>query len=261
MIRWCAYCQKYIGEVEPFDRFEISHGICRRCVASGLFTEKDPVQQIRPVVEYYAKVSAAVRCDQGPLELLEEGLQLGLDPWDLLIGIIQPALRRMGERWACAQATVNDEHQLTTTCTEILALMERRQAGFGPLRQGRPPEVLLVNAEGNFHTLGIRLVEFFLLTRSIPVMAIYSGLPTQDVIRIVKSIRPLVVGISCAMPGQMTSARRTAEAIADLPFADNLDVFVGGFAARGIKEISSDMPFRVCISPSDLLDHLPAPAV
>ena len=51
MIRWCAYCQKYIGEVEPFDRFEISHGICRRCVASGLFTEKDPVQQIRPVVE------------------------------------------------------------------------------------------------------------------------------------------------------------------------------------------------------------------
>src|SRR5580765_6969514 len=31
MFRWCAYCQRLIGEREPFARYEVTHGICPRC--------------------------------------------------------------------------------------------------------------------------------------------------------------------------------------------------------------------------------------
>jgi hypothetical protein len=32
MVRVCAWCQKYLGSIEPFHDPAISHGICRDCV-------------------------------------------------------------------------------------------------------------------------------------------------------------------------------------------------------------------------------------
>ena len=32
MVRVCAWCQKYLGSMEPFHDPAISHGICRECV-------------------------------------------------------------------------------------------------------------------------------------------------------------------------------------------------------------------------------------
>jgi hypothetical protein len=31
MIRWCSYCQAFIGEAPPFDSIVVTHGICRAC--------------------------------------------------------------------------------------------------------------------------------------------------------------------------------------------------------------------------------------
>lgn len=31
MIRWCSYCQKFLGERAPFDDPSFTHGICERC--------------------------------------------------------------------------------------------------------------------------------------------------------------------------------------------------------------------------------------
>ena len=36
MQRYCAYCKIYLGEKEPFDNQEISHGICSVCLAIEL---------------------------------------------------------------------------------------------------------------------------------------------------------------------------------------------------------------------------------
>ncbi len=31
MIKWCAYCQQFMTEVEPFDDYRMTHGICSTC--------------------------------------------------------------------------------------------------------------------------------------------------------------------------------------------------------------------------------------
>ena len=215
------------------------------------------LDRIRPVASYYLKVANAFRRSESPSDLLEEGLQLGLDPWDLLVGILQPALRSMGERWAQAMATVSDEHQLTAACAEILALMKARQAKVKTMHESASPEVLLVNAEHNSHSLGIQMVEFFLAIRSIPVLAIHQGLPTPEVLQLVVSGRPRKVGISCALPDQLASAKQTALAIAALPEADRPIVFVGGFALPGIQEAPKEWPFKVCRAPTRPLATIP----
>jgi methanogenic corrinoid protein MtbC1 len=127
------------------------------------------------------------------------------------------------------------------------------------MQESACPDVLLVNAEGNSHSLGLQMVEFFLVTHSVPVMALQQGLPTREVLQIVESVRPRTVGISCALPDQLASAYRTAEAIAALSEADRPRVFVGGFALRSLQELPEDWPFIACRTPADLLDRIQAP--
>jgi methanogenic corrinoid protein MtbC1 len=259
MIHWCAYCQKHLGEIAPYDRFEISHGICKTCLEGKVLLDREALDRIRPVAAYYQKIADAYKRSESPSELLEEGLQLGLDPWDLLVGILQPALRSMGERWAQAAATVAEEHQLTAACAEILALMKARQPEVKAMQESASPEVLLVNAEGNSHALGLQMVEFYLAAHSVPVMALQQGLPAQEVLQIVASARPRTVGISCALPAQLASVCRTAEAIAALPEEYRPRVFVGGFALRSIQELPKDWAFIACRTPADLLHKIQAP--
>ena len=253
MIRWCSYCQRYQGESPPFDDFALTHGICDSCLAADIMMDSSALDRIQPVVSFFRRVANAHRHRESSAALLEEGLGLGIGPWDLLLGVIQPALQSMGRRWASALAAVSDEHVLTATCAEILALMNR-QPGLGALRRSAIPEILLVNAEGNFHTLGIQFVEFFLLTRGIHVQVIYPGLPTREVVELVRSARPRKLGISCSLPAQLDSARRTAEAIVALPEEDRPQVFVGGFALHASTGVSLPGPFRICRIASDLLD-------
>lgn len=253
MIRWCTYCQKYLGEVPPYEVFEISHGACRGCLASKAVLDGAAVDRGRRVGAFYDKVRSRMRGGTVPSNLLAEGLDLGLDPWALLVGILQPALGTIGQKWACAASTVAEEHQLTATCSAILALLHAREPGFQVLRRHHDVEVLLVNAEGNAHALGLQLVEFFLLTRSVPVLAIHTGLAPGDVVRLVQTVRPARVGISCALPAQVDSARRTALALADLPPEERPGVFIGGLAAREYAAAAQAEPFRVCLGAEDLL--------
>jgi methanogenic corrinoid protein MtbC1 len=253
MIRWCAYCQKYLGEDPPFEDAQVSHGICRSCLDADILEDGNAAQRIRPIAEYFGRVAQAAQRKGSPIELLEEGLELGLDPWDLLIGIIQPALYEMGVKWAGATATVAEEHSLSAACQGIISLLNERQSGFQALRQSQAPEVFIVNAEGNFHILGIQMVEFFLLTRGIPVMAIYPGLPTREVIGIVQSLHPRKLGISCALPEHIESARQISGAVASLPDGERPEVFVGGFALREIRGAHPEWPFHVCLTAADIL--------
>ena len=31
MIRWCSWCDKKLGEIEPLEDKRITHGICKEC--------------------------------------------------------------------------------------------------------------------------------------------------------------------------------------------------------------------------------------
>ena len=259
MIRWCAYCQKYLGESAPFDQFELTHGICKDCLATNRLQEVDEVR-VRGVATFLQKVAECMARDQLATALLEEGLQLGLQPWDLLIGIIQPVLRNMGEKWASAEATIHQEAQLTASCSRIIALLWERQPGFKALGQAPRPEVLLVNAEGNRHHLGIGLVQFFLLTRGIPARALHAPMPPAELLEVIQECRPRKVGISCAVPGQIPAAGRAVAAIATLPQGLQPQVYVGGNGVRGNEASLLGWPCRICAEPADLLDPPRIPA-
>ncbi len=94
MIRWCSFCQRYIGEKEPFEDYGITHGMCEKCGETAGSLNKAFFQKTNTVIEYFRKLKEYVSLGS-PIEvekIIKEGLELGVKPEDIAIGMIQPLL-------------------------------------------------------------------------------------------------------------------------------------------------------------------------
>lgn len=234
MIRWCAYCQRFQGEVAPFDDYAMTHTICERCVASRAYTRKQPAS-LDAIRSFFGRIAAS-GLDPLPsaAAVVTEGAALGLDPVDLLLGIIQPVLRQIGERWARSEVTVAEEHRCTALCSEVVQLLVNADPNVTALRQARSPEVLLVAAEGNHHSLGIQILEVVLLRHQVATFTLYPGVPIEEVVRLARTLKPRFIAISAALPPHVAAAQAVAERIAQEPSEARPLVIVGGFAAATI---------------------------
>jgi methanogenic corrinoid protein MtbC1 len=233
MIRWCAYCQRFLGEVEPLDDYAITHTICEACAAREAYLLPQSAS-LEAIQAFFMRVAQA-GAEPGPTarEIVAQGAALGLDPVDLLVGVMQPVLRRIGERWARSQATIAEEHRVSALCSMVIQTMLADDASMAALREARPPTVLLTVAEGNHHTLGIQVLEVVLLRHRIATYTVYPGLPAPEVVALARALRPRVIAISAAVPEQLGSAAAVAEQLADLPPGQRPRVVVGG---RGLHD-------------------------
>src|SRR5690606_31303751 len=150
-IRWCAYCQTYQGERAPYDDYSLTHTICDRCAARDSWRKRSAIEAIEPVRRLFRRVASPGPGDE-PERLVTQALAMGIEPIDLLLGIVQPVLYEVGARWALGEATVEEEHEVTRRCLAIYEALLERQGDLEALRRREPPEVLLACAPGNTHT-------------------------------------------------------------------------------------------------------------
>lgn len=254
MIRWCAYCQRYQGEVEPFDDYSVTHTICEACEARAAYLSKEPpsLESIRHFLARMARIGTG----PGPTaaELVAQGAALGLDPDDLLLGVVQPVLHRIGERWARGEATIAEEHRVTALCAAVIERIAEADPRVAALRQAERPDVLLVVAEGNHHTLGVQILEALLIRSRISTFTLFPGLPVEETVRLARSLAPRVVAISSALPEQLEPALQVAARLADAPHQDRPLVVVGGLALRGDLGLAAGAPLVPCRDPRALLE-------
>jgi methanogenic corrinoid protein MtbC1 len=254
MIRWCAYCQRYQGEVEPYDDYSVTHTLCEDCEARDAYLREEPAS-LESIRHFLGRLSHT-GTGPGPsaAELVAQGAALGLDPADLLLGIVQPVLHRIGDRWARSEATVAEEHRVTALCSALIQLIADADPNVAALRQAQRPEVLLVVAEDNHHTLGIQILEVLLIRNRISTFTIYPGLPTDETVRLARSLSPRVVAISAALPEQLQPALRVANRLAESPPDERPLVVVGGLALRGESSLPAGAPMVPCRDPRALLE-------
>jgi len=253
MIRWCSYCQRYQGESEPFEDFSLTHTVCEACLASDAVLDDGLPERVEPIRQFFRQVAEAGADPSAAPKLFADGLNLGLPPADLLMGILQPALYLMGERWAESTASVYEEHRLTGICATMIQLACQRQPDFAALRQSASPRVLLVNADGNYHTLGVQVVEFFLLSHGVPVFTVFPGLPAREVQALAESLRPKVIGMSVALPTQLGSVREIGEKLGALPAGVRPKLVAGGFGVRRLEDPGGEYGFSLCKTPGEML--------
>jgi hypothetical protein len=114
--------------------------------------------------------------------------------------VILPYLRELGERWACGEATVAQEHFSSAVVHgRLVGLARGWDAGFGP-------RALLACAPGELHTLG--LVCFALLLRGEGWRVTYLGAdtPLSDLAAAAGAIEPAAVVVSAVDGGRFRAA-------------------------------------------------------
>lgn len=230
MIRWCAYCQRYQGAVEPFDDYSLTHTICEACFSQGAYKSGQGAD-LRPVRDFFARLAySGLGRLPSAAEVIEEGSALGIDPIDLLLGVVQPVLQQIGQRWNRSEITVAEEHRITALCAAVIESIASKDPNVLSLRSAPRPDVLLVAAEGNFHTVGVQLVEVLLLRARVSVYTVYPGIPTDEIVRLAHMLSPKVIAISIALPTQLSSAMSVAKTIAAWPENERPLLALGGRA-------------------------------
>lgn len=125
----------------------------------------------------------------------------GVPVGGLVRRLFDPALKRIGHMWQDRQITVADEHVATAITEECL---NAAAAGIAPpVRRGR---VLLTVAEGEWHTLPLRMVALVWRELGWDVVAVSPSLPTEDLVAMAYDDPCTVGAVSCAMTSNLVGA-------------------------------------------------------
>jgi methanogenic corrinoid protein MtbC1 len=201
MIRWCSYCQRFLGELPPFDDPRFSHGICVPC-NQRLDRGEDVVQQTATVRSLFGRIMEGARAGDEHVcaSILEEARAMGLGTEAIMVGMLEPALYQAGIEWQDGRLSVASEHRLTSWCERVFSMLEP-----GPRRSGSL-DLLILQAPGNSHTLGPRFAAQVLRARGLSVEVVVPDLPLNEIVTVARELQPRFIGLSCALPSAVPQA-------------------------------------------------------
>jgi len=232
MLKWCAYCQSFLGEVPPYPDFSLTHGICARCEAAhpDLF---DPLVVRNATAmknTFEALFEAGRKNNFGSAEaIIEHALATNFKPADILMGMVSPMLYEIGEGWEKGIVTVKDEHRFTAFCKDVVDLISSQWLPDEKERAGHE-QIVLVNAPGNLHDLGIRFLHLWLESHGRPARVIEGDI--EAVVEAIVRARPRFLLMSISLPEQAGGVAALVERLTGaLPVAMPR-VVVGGHAVK-----------------------------
>jgi DNA-binding transcriptional MerR regulator len=170
--------------------------------------------------------------------LLRYDEELAQDELDRLFGtysletalteVILPYVHEVGERWACDEITVADEHFAIAVIHGRLLSLARKW------RSGRGPSALLACPAGELHTIGLLCFGLALRARGWRITYLGADTPTQALAGVVTTVRPSYVVLSSVDSGVFW--RRTEE-LAGL--AAEMPTAIGGAGAS--EELATEL--------------------
>lgn len=233
MLKWCSYCQQFLGEVPDYDNFSISHGTCLECYADLL--EQGDVDLTRPLllkaVQRKLWTAGLENNLTAAAKVIDDAVSTGLRPVDILIGMVAPMLYQVGEDWKTGVFSVEQEHRFTAFCEKIIDLVTTKMQLNASPNSTSDGVILLMNAPGNVHTLALRIIALWLASKG----KIATILDTQDaanLLKVIKTTRPTLLLISVALKEQYCGLKEIVEQVAKLAESIRPRVVVGGSAVK-----------------------------
>ena len=249
MFRWCSFCYTYLGEKKPFESFELTHGICSVCktqILNNKISEEEIFERTEKIkgLILFTQNKYSKQDRLSALEFLRRGQELKIPLTDLVMGLIVPSLYKVGELWSTSQLTVAQEHSYKSYCSEILQNISSFFAEYQSYRNSLAPEVLLITSKNNNHLFGTEIVELFLMINQIPSMVTPSSMAYEEIVDLVKKVKPKAIGISISLAPQMNTLHELISALKKEHCFPN--IVLGGFYIREVNfpelSLSCDYP-------------------
>lgn len=235
MLSWCSYCQQFQGEVPPFEQLNITHGLCTNCGIRGIDLSKSELEHAHKLRDIQRQLMEAGSVeDFGAAErIVDLAIADHVRPVDILFGLVAPSLYLIGEEWRRGSITVCQEHRFTSFCEKVYELVSEKVMSeiARPLRNRRI-EALLINADGNNHTLAIRIIALWLKSRGVEALALYRSPTPSDLINLLKQMQPRLLLISIALAEQCSSVIRLTELLESISIENKPKIIIGGYAVK-----------------------------
>jgi methanogenic corrinoid protein MtbC1 len=161
------------------------------------------------------------------IEFLEEALEQGTDPLDLLEGA-KEGMNIVGQRFADADYFIPDLIFSGEILKRIVAILEPRlKSGKGEEAE-RMGKVIIGTVAGDIHDIGKDLVAFMLDVSGFEVFDLGIDVPAQKFVDTIKETGSKVVGLSGFLTLAFDSMKETVEAIDKAGLRDKVKIMIGG---------------------------------
>lgn len=251
MINWCAYCQKFLGEIPPLEDRRFSHGLCASCATAGLDISDEQFARTKYLQDLNGRFWSAAK-DENHAEMIrlaDEGISENIRPIDILFGIAGPLLYKVGELWAKNEITYHEEQRFTRSCETLIELVSQRaEKEKDSTRKSDSGTVLLSNVKGNIHTLGLQFVSLGLQSLGIYSKVILPALKPEALVSLALLGNFQVIGLSIALTSQSLELEKVISAF-NKEKAFNGKIIVGGVAISE-KHVSGPNDSNVYYLPS-----------
>lgn len=237
VLKWCAHCQQFIGEMPPHADLGMTHGLCRKCSGEqpDLLSGDEYAHAVVLRDLFQSLFAVGRRNDfEAARPLVDRAIAANCRPVDILVGMIAPMLYEIGRAWEFGTLTVEGEHEFTAFAERVIDLVEARMqlACSRPPRSGGDGWYFLMNAPGNTHVVGIRILGLWLQnqgwrTRHVDELTVLDALADPAM-----SGEPKTLLISIALPEQFDAVAALAERVKALPAPSRPSIVLGGYAVK-----------------------------
>jgi excisionase family DNA binding protein len=168
-------------------------------------------------------------------KVLESAMVAGAPAKAVVLDILAPVLREVGDAWECGDLTVGTEHRATAVAIRLVGRL-------GPhlVRRGRPRgTVVLAGAAGDPHSLPVSMLAAVLRGEGWPVVDLGADTPAESVVAAVQAVPdgPRAVGLSLSARGNSGAVREAVRAVRQA--APEVTVLVGGPATTSPDDASA----------------------
>ena len=163
--------------------------------------------------------------EAGAWDIVEAALGSGMEPEVVLLDIISPTLRSIGELWEQGKLSVADEHRASAVATRLISRLGGR---FG--RRGHKRGTVIVAAPaGEMHSVPIAMAANILRWRGFGVVELGADTPAAALAEAAIAEPDLVaVGIGCTSKNSPLAARRAIAALRNT--VPDVPILLGGAA-------------------------------
>ncbi len=156
----------------------------------------------------------------GALQLAHDLLDQGWTRERLITDLLAPAQREVGGLWEAAEWNVAQEHAATAITDSVLSALALEL----PADTGRPHEVFATCAEGDWHTLPVRMFAELLTLDGWPITLVGPSAPQDHLRQFLAQRRPFAIAIGCSVPIFLPGVKGMVDAAA----AAGVPALVGG---------------------------------